>query len=213
MTLDRLIALEKAAMVPAAAAREATWRALEASVASGVAAPVDVPLPPAASSLGTVIAGAVVIALGAVALWPSEAPVPASPPDAAIEVLAPTPPIVEPTGEPPRTIEDPPAHRPKKKRIAPPNPPPAPSLTEQLELLRAGQRLLASSDFAGALAKVAEHRRRFPESPLDQERSALEVLAACGAKRPEARTLMDRFFAAWPRSPQADRIRLSCSAD
>lgn len=216
--LSELITAEQAAMAEApAAAKEATWAALEASLASGVPAPVDVLLPAAGSSalgwIGALIAGGGAALLG---VWmvtlPAEPSVdPAPPPvvEVAPPVVDPAPPPVVEAASPPAAEPPPPRRRSKPRRVATKRRP-RPSLSDQIAALRTAQQALAAERHAEALSAVQDHRRRFPKSPLEQERDAVEVLAACGGNRAGAARLARRFLSRWPRSPQVDRIRRTC---
>jgi hypothetical protein len=78
---------------------------------------------------------------------------------------------------------------------------PSESYTAELELLHRAQAAYAGRDFASALAVVAEHRRRFPNGRLAEEREALRVRALIGAGRSsEARAAAASFAERFPRS-------------
>lgn len=207
--LQALIEAEKSAMAEApAAAKQATWAALEASIARGAPAPVDVP-PPGPGGLvpfgwlGVLIGSVGVILAG---VWMAMQPAPAvAPPPAA------PPPIVEVAPPPPPEVAPPPPV--VKQRRARPKRRPRASLADQIAALRSAHRALSEGAYAEAASKVRAHRRRFPASPLVQERDALEVLAACGGQEKDAGRLARRFLRRWPRSPQADRIRRACELE
>ena len=189
--LDQLISAEKAAVVPPPGAREATWTALTASIAAGAATPL------AGVSLGwiaSIIGGPSAVAIVAyVAMRPAE--------------IVTEPIAVPPPPAPAIVVEPPPV----------PRPPPAikrvrskPSLGIQIAELRKAQLAFSRGGAEQALILLAEHRKKFPQTPLEQERSALEALAACRTQRSDADRLARTFLARWPESPQADRVRRAC---
>jgi hypothetical protein len=72
---------------------------------------------------------------------------------------------------------------------------------DELRLLRQARAAVARQDFPGALARVAEHTRRFKDGRLAEEREALRVKALSGLGRTqEARRAADAFAARFPRS-------------
>ncbi len=102
---------------------------------------------------------------------------------------------------------------------APPSAPAAPAVStastdaidRELGLIREAQLALQSGNGARALVLLDEHARRFPAGSLGEEREAARVFALCSLGRTsEARAAADRFLAAFPRSPQAARVRSSC---
>lgn len=84
---------------------------------------------------------------------------------------------------------------------------PANGPAEELALLvQIKQR--AASDPAGAVALVDEGHRRFPRGSFYQERESIAVLALAQIGRStEARERAQRFLAAHPQSPYAERLR------
>lgn len=88
----------------------------------------------------------------------------------------------------------------------------APSmLAEEVRLLSSAQRALNEGDPTTALARLAEHGRRFPEGTMAEERDAARALALCRAgRREEAQAAAARFLADRPTSPLAARVRASC---
>ena len=202
--LAKLIAEEKASMIAPSTAKEATWKALETSVASGAPAPIDLPPLAGASPLGWIVgliggaSGLAVVAYLAVA--PSEVevtPLPPPPP--------PPPPVivVEPPPPPP-----PPAPVKRKQPIKRARS--KPTFAMQVAELRKAQLAFSRGNAEQALELLADHRKKFPETPLEQERAALEALAACRLKRPEGQELARAFLERWSDSPQADRVRRAC---
>jgi hypothetical protein len=72
----------------------------------------------------------------------------------------------------------------------------------ELQLLQRARAAMARRDFAGALAPLAEHARRFREGRLAEEGEALRVKALSGLGRmPEARRVLAAFEVRFPRSP------------
>ena len=88
----------------------------------------------------------------------------------------------------------------------------APStLAEEVRLLSSAQRALNEGDPTTALARLAEHGRRFPSGTMAEERDAARALALCRAgRREEAQAAAARFLADRPTSPLAARVRASC---
>ena len=72
---------------------------------------------------------------------------------------------------------------------------------EELRLLRRARVAVARNDFAGAMAPIAEHTRRFRDGHLVEEREALRVKALAGLGRvDEARRAAAAFKARFPHS-------------
>jgi hypothetical protein len=83
--------------------------------------------------------------------------------------------------------------------------PPAPKRQHQraaeLDLLQRAQAAFVGRDFAGALALLGEHVRRFPDGRLAEEREALRVRSLAGSGRAdEARLAAAAFTDRFPRS-------------
>jgi hypothetical protein len=71
----------------------------------------------------------------------------------------------------------------------------------ELQLLRLAREDLTRSDYAGALAVVAEHARRFRNGGLVEEREALRVKSLAGlGRRDDARRAATDFHAQFPHS-------------
>jgi hypothetical protein len=82
------------------------------------------------------------------------------------------------------------------------------SYAAELGLLQRAQVAYAERDFAGALALVVEHARRFPNGRLAEEREALRVRSLARAGRnEEARRAASTFSARFPRSVLLPRLR------
>lgn len=103
--------------------------------------------------------------------------------------------------------------------LAPPAlvvPEPAPvaspsTLAEEMRILRSAQSALSAGDPDSALARLAEHARRFPTGAMVEEREAARIVALCRAgRREEARTAAATFLRERPTSPLAARVRTSC---
>ena len=108
-----------------------------------------------------------------------------------------------------------PAAAPPTATIDPPTsaqgPAPASSVGAEVALLRDAHAALQSGNAALAVVLLDEHARRFPTGALGEERDAARIFALCALGRTsEARASTDRFLAAYPRSPQAARVRSSC---
>jgi hypothetical protein len=81
------------------------------------------------------------------------------------------------------------------------------SYAAELELLSRAQVAYAGRDFSDVLALVAEHRRRFPNGRLAEEREALRVRALAGSGRTdEARRAVGAFADRFPRSVFLPRL-------
>jgi hypothetical protein len=90
--------------------------------------------------------------------------------------------------------------------------PAAPDAAEDLALIKEMQAALRVKDSARVLTLVREHERRFPRSPLAQERDGARVLATCaGATPADAAKIGETFLEAYPLSPVAARVRVTCS--
>ena len=71
----------------------------------------------------------------------------------------------------------------------------------ELDLLRAARQDVTRGDFAGALAVIAEHGRKFRNGSLVEEREALRVKSLAGLGRhEEAQRAAARFHARFPHS-------------
>jgi hypothetical protein len=87
----------------------------------------------------------------------------------------------------------------------------APSIKQELELVRAAQHHLNRGEPQAALALLAEHAQKFPSGVLWEEREASRVFALCRmGNAADARALADAFVRRAPRSPFVDRVRASC---
>jgi hypothetical protein len=101
-----------------------------------------------------------------------------------------------------------PQRAPRAERAPAPNSAPESSLAAELAILRETRSLLAASDGGSALRALDRYDTSFAQPKLRPEATLLriEALLATGALGP-ARTLADRFLAAEPSGPHADRAR------
>jgi hypothetical protein len=102
--------------------------------------------------------------------------------------------------------------RPVKQEVGEPMTEPL-DLEAELRLIGEIRAALKRGDGAGALAGVAEHRKKFgARGVLVQERSAHEVEALCAVGREtDARRLAAEFLKQWPDSPHRARVTASCA--
>jgi hypothetical protein len=82
------------------------------------------------------------------------------------------------------------------------------SYAAELRLLQRAQAAYSERDLAGALALAGEHRRRFPNGRLAEEREALRVrsLAASG-RGADARRAVAAFARCFPHSVLLPRLQ------
>jgi hypothetical protein len=109
--------------------------------------------------------------------------------------------VTVPTESSPALLAAPPQARP-----VPGNP-----LARELKLLASARAALDQGDARRALALAKAHERRFPSGQLAEEGQALQALALCALNDNEAGSTAARFFQRWPRSPHAERLRLTCT--
>jgi TolA-binding protein len=82
------------------------------------------------------------------------------------------------------------------------------SYAAELALLRRAQSAYAGGDFSGALLKLGEHAKRFPNGRLTEEREALRVRSLVSAGRTSlARSAFAAFARRFPRSVLLPRLR------
>lgn len=182
----------------------------------------------AAAKVGGLALGAKIVAalcvvgalgvIGARALGPSETPLPhraaAVPPRARLEpapspvasqqvgttVREPAPPPVAPDAEP----------RPVRARATAAPSGPAPSLAEEVTLLRQARAALSAGDVARAQQLLAEHAASHPRGALALERSGLQAMARCRADPAGGRTAALKFVARHGDAPMAGAVREAC---
>jgi TolA-binding protein len=81
------------------------------------------------------------------------------------------------------------------------SPAPVRPTNAELQLLRAARQDVTRGDFAGALAAIAEHVRRFRNGALIEEREALRVKSLAGlGRREDAQRAAAAFHARFPHS-------------
>lgn len=130
-----------------------------------------------------------------------------------VEVPAPVAPApVEPVAEPVPPI----ARKPPVVKPSPPPPPPKPDQERERDRALAAERMLveqartslARQNPAEALAALNEHRQRFADGQLGEEREGLEVLALFAAGEIErAKTAAAEFRRRFPQSVLLRSIR------
>jgi hypothetical protein len=92
-----------------------------------------------------------------------------------------------------------------------PRPEPEADLAQELALIASAKALLASGDARAALAKTAEHARRFPHGSLVDERRLLRMQALCEDGREElARKEAAAFLRRKPNAAISTRVREAC---
>jgi hypothetical protein len=95
--------------------------------------------------------------------------------------------------------------------IAPQAPAGPATVAAEAELLRQADAARKAGDAPRALALLDEHRTRFANGVLVQEREAERVVVLCALGRAEeARSAAAVFLRDWPRSPLAGRVRATC---
>ncbi|MGC4090005.1 MAG: hypothetical protein QM756_19375 [Polyangiaceae bacterium] len=90
---------------------------------------------------------------------------------------------------------------------------PADRLAEEVAILSKATSELHAGRAANALKKLDEHRRKFPNGLLAQERAAARVQALCALGRSaEARPELERLARVAPQSPNTLRAKQVCGA-
>jgi TolA-binding protein len=88
---------------------------------------------------------------------------------------------------------------------------PESTLAEEMRLLGAGQRALNSGAFSEALRHFDEHRRRFPNGALAQERELKRIQSLCRLGRAtQARAAAQAFAKRRPGTQSAERALAIC---
>jgi len=225
-SLADLVAAERE-VGPDLAAEARVWADVERRLVHG---PPPVPLPdPGVGGLilkwigGLVLVGGIVGGGALLARQPRSEEPPVVAPVRVERVVEAVPKDMPPTTLPLRQVEAP----------APPAPPPPVSrvrerptkagpvasealdLEAELRVVAAIRSALRRGDGAEALARVAEHRKKFGASGvLVQERSAHEVEALCAVGREaDARRMAADFLKQWPDSPHRARVTASCGGE
>jgi len=90
---------------------------------------------------------------------------------------------------------------------------PASTLDQEVALLKRAHLAEKAGQPSEALAILAEHAKAFPNGKLAESRDAARVIALCEAGQREAsRAAAERFLAARPNSPFANRVRSVCTS-
>jgi hypothetical protein len=88
---------------------------------------------------------------------------------------------------------------------------PASALAEEARLVAAARRALGSGAHGEALARLAEHARRFPSGQLTEDRLALRARVHCArGDFEQGRRAAVELRRAFPRSSQHARIDRDC---
>lgn len=85
--------------------------------------------------------------------------------------------------------------------------------SRELTLLSQATQALEQAELARARKLLTRHQRRYPDSALAEERSALTLLLACRERQPNASARMETFLASHPHAVLALRLRRACAAD
>jgi hypothetical protein len=96
-----------------------------------------------------------------------------------------------------------------KPAVAPQAAAPADTLGDELALLGRAHAALRAGRFQEALALTTEHRSRFPEGVMREERMGVAALAECGLS-PAQREAAQAFLKQAAGSPLAARVRKAC---
>jgi hypothetical protein len=182
---------------------------VEARALARAAAAMAAPEPAVVRSVGRplwafAVAAGVVLVLGAGAYaaraWivaPSSTPADSAPPRREPGRRAVIPAAREAEAAAAIAPEAPPRRRVLTKAIAAPQRP----TNEELQLLLSARQDVTRGDFAGALAVIGEHARRFRNGILVEEREALRVKSLAGLGRhEEAQRAAAQFHARFPHS-------------
>jgi hypothetical protein len=82
-----------------------------------------------------------------------------------------------------------------------------------MRLLREAERLV-DTDARRALALLRKHAEDHPDSPLAIERTALRIMALCGAGRiSQGSAAKVDFIRAHPASPYLARVEAACASE
>lgn len=132
-----------------------------------------------------------------------------TPAPAAVLPPAELPPPADATPVPQRPT---PSARPRSESAVPqPSITDASTLERERVLIEQAWHAVATGDPAGALARVDEHARHFPEGVLAPERRAVAIVARCIRRDADAEARATTWLAAEPRSPLATRVRAACN--
>jgi outer membrane protein assembly factor BamD (BamD/ComL family) len=84
-------------------------------------------------------------------------------------------------------------------------------LAEENRLFARARAALIDEQPEQALARLAEHARRFPEGVLSEERQALRAVALCEAGRDaDGDAAAQAFLREHPQAALAQRVRSAC---
>lgn len=143
---------------------------------------------------------------------PNEPSIPQPPP---IETPKPAAPeleaaVAEPPAPAPRRRPAVRARREDQRKTSPMRPG---GIGRELELVKRAGAAVNAGEHVEALEILATHAREFPDGTLNEDRSALRVLALCGAGRDEqGRSARASFLGRWPGSVHAERVRNACAS-
>jgi len=236
--LDRLIAAEREAMVPPAAARVANLGALQRAIADGRTPIVEAP--PIAGPFVTagrgwmkpMLIGALVVGIAALAVLfagPAHEESPAAAP-LADEVAEPPAIVASEVPEVDARAVAPPSRADAVTPAIVPAPPaaldrPAPTRAKknptvqgerddfaaELALLKRAKTSHTAGDRERALAILREQARQFPRGAFVEERRALEAIVLCELGRQErGDAAAAAFYRDFAASPQTERVRRAC---
>lgn len=119
------------------------------------------------------------------------------------------PTAAEPRSEAPARVEGDPRSVETRRRA---DTPAEDRLRAEVALMDRARGALDRGDAHALWQLMDEHARRFPTGALAEERQAWRAVAACGLGHAHAAARAERFLAAHPRSPQADKVRRACEA-
>jgi hypothetical protein len=135
---------------------------------------------------------------------PVEAPAAPAPELAPPPEVEPTPEVAAPLVEPAPPVEPAPVAPPA---AAPPIAGPS-RLAAEVALVDRARSQLGGGNYPAALAALAEYHQRFPSGDLDAEAEVVTIETLIAARElARARALGTAFFARFPRSPLAQRVR------
>ena len=172
-------------------------------------------------SLAAIAVGLAVTGAGLFALFRPATPAPVAPARSDLPVTiassAPNPATTAaPVAEPPAAGNSLPLEPVELPRAgARPSVPAEPSdrLAAEVAILSDAERDLHAGQYQSALVLLDEHRRKFPNGTLAQERMAARVQALCGLGRVnEARTALAHLTRVSPKSPHEEPAREACAA-
>jgi hypothetical protein len=209
-----LIQRSRQALRPTIADRERIEAALRAQLGAAAFEAPESAAPPA-RHLGLKLASSAamcVCVLGAVVFFArnTAAPTPPAPPSRA-PAPAPQTPLTSPADEPSELAPAAPA--PERETPAPQPKPPArkhDSLAQEVALLSQATRSLRSGDLAAALRKLDEHKRKYPQGMMREERRAARAQVLCSMGRVSEGNA--ELAGLPPRSPTAAQAEQVCSS-